>query len=164
MNRKGVIFALDLVLAFSMVVMILGTVYVFYHYQINSVVENKQERGMDMAMNVIMNNLALGPSNCELSNPKKPIAYCFDESKKNKFDLDFNGFNYSVEKIGGGDCLAGECGQIPNNVPFISRSVYLGMKRYSGPYMPKEGYLNCINNTGACDIDWESVRIYVWPK
>lgn len=167
--KKGFLFSSDIVLALVLVVFVIGSLYAFYYYKTNEVVDDKRHLGMEQTMNTTLNYLAMPTNACNLTGEGgkiiKKIAFCWNNTTQQP-TIDFNnGFNvyaYCPEETPQ-DCLKLQ-GQTPkpNNVEFMMKEVTMWVNNGN---VTKAKYLDCITPGGSiCDVSDKKVRIYVWPK
>ncbi len=168
MNSKAVLFVSDLVIALSVAVLFLGTMYVMYFNYSNDYANQKEMNKLETSVNIILNNLAVGPRNCNMVSESgsfvKKIAFCFDShSQFTKSDLNLGDTNYTITcpNETNKNCL--------NTSPFID-SAQINSKTYlskdiniwvADSNISRTTYLNCIR--GTCNLS-KMVRVYVWSN
>ena len=159
MNKKGVLFTVDVVIALVLVVFIIGSMYAFYYYKTNDAVDMKQEKGFEAQFNIVLNNLAHGKYVCSLvdesGNIIKKISFCMVESTQSSFyDIALDGYGFFIS-----DIIYGHQSPLPDNVEYIAKSVNMFV---SDGDVTKEDYFNCISGNN-CSLDRE-VTVYVWQE
>ena len=109
MNKKGIIFSLDLVFALVLFVALLGLLFQFYNYGLHQYKDVKINSELDSYINLIENELALNENfSCDLVNKDgefiKYISYCVDSTKFNENHLNLPGkLKVSVSTLVPGD-------------------------------------------------------------
>jgi len=163
-NKKGVIFSLDLIIALALFVFILGSIYAFYHYKIVDVVEQRNINGRAELLNTALNTLAYGPNKCDLiandGTKLKEIAFCWNDSSP--AILDFNTtykIRISCPAESNKNCLnlLSAMQEVPANTEYIAKDIKLLVTNKD---VTKKEYLDCLK--GVCSISEKEVRIYVW--
>lgn len=169
--RKGFLFSSDFVIALVLVVFFLGTLYAFYYYKTDEFVTSKKNGAVDLAFNVVMNTLAMGPRSCDLTSTTgaviKKVAFCWN----NSVPVEMKNFGLSDVNIvvlcknGNTNCL-----NISDQMNFTNLQIELANKDYiakdvnmwiKSQNLNKAEYLSCIE--GNCPLENNNaVRIYVW--
>jgi hypothetical protein len=156
MSQKGALFALDFVIALTLVVFMIGSMYAFYYYKTEEVVFMKKQNELDQTMNIILNNIALGPASCDLITSNdveiKKIGFCLDTTKD--FNIKTNG-TYKIT------CEGSPCFNLialPNDVDYITKDIDVFVVN---DVVKKKEYIDCIEGND-CKLDMQSVRVYVW--
>jgi hypothetical protein len=154
-NKKGVLFTTDMIIATSVIIFVIGAMYVLYHETVIDAVELKQEKGIDSAINIALNKLAINDNSCLLvdkdDNPIKKIAFCIDTSKP-KLNLNnlIDDYSIYVENLSIGAL------NIPEDTDYIAKEVDVWLKNGN---VEKSEYFNCTE--GNCDLN-NKVKVYAW--
>ena len=155
--QKGFLFSVDLIIAITILVLILGSFYAFYNYHTDDVVEFKNKTMLETEMDIILNNIAFGKYNCNLIGANnrviKKIAFCINKSKIKKDFPTLKDVNYTL-RVGNQDFFG-----FNDSLPlknYIAKDVNIWV---SDKDLNKEYFFNCTEQ--GCDLK-KQARIYVW--
>jgi len=157
MNKRGVMFSLDLVFAVVLFVFLLGVLYQTYSYSMHQYSILKSNVEFTSYIDYIENKIALNKDfSCELVNKDgaliKHISYCIDLDKFNK------------ESINLPDSIGVSVSGINFDSDSLTKNVEKTLKVivHSGP-VKKAEYYNCIMG-GACNLEEKEIGIGVGYK
>ncbi len=160
--QKGVLFATDFIIALVLVIFFIGSLYAFYYYKTDEVVIVKKQAGMENAMNITLNNLALGPRTCDLVTNSgikiKKLSFCWNKSNSAVNNFGIVDYNVYIQ----GDVGITDQNPLPTdltNVDYIVKDIKLMLD--ADGKIKKSEYLNCINT--GCSL-FKDVKIYVWKR
>ena len=158
--EKGFLFSMDLILAFGLIIFVLGSLFVYSNYKTNQITDMKTNLGINTQIDIIFNNIADGNANCDLigKNNKviKKVSFCLARSKLKDFgkDITLRDFNFAIKNLKDSSFLYNS---VPTN-NYIAKDINILLVDKN---ISKEKYFHCTE--GNCDINTE-VRIYVWKK